>query len=150
MVLVLSMRSRFIPGVAAALLLALWTANGGAMAMFQISLPPPLRTVPVPEPAHLDQYVANREAAIQLGKALFWDMQVGSDGIQACGSCHFHAGADRRMKNQLNPDLNGVNPSFTWPGAPNCRLTASEFPFHQVANPDDPTSVVADRHDVCS
>src|SRR5437660_9043437 len=143
------MPSRFIPGVAAALLLALLTANGGAMAMFQISLPPRLRTVPVPEPAHLDQYVANREAAIQLGKALFWDMQVGSDGVQACGSCHFHAGADGRVKNQINPDMNGNNPSFTPPEGPNCVMTAGDFPFHQLANPADPTSVVADRHDVC-
>jgi cytochrome c peroxidase len=39
--------------------------------------------------------------AIALGKALFWDQQVGSDR-QACASCHFHAGADNRVKNQLN------------------------------------------------
>src|SRR5262245_62487950 len=56
-----------------------------------------LATVPVPEPAGLDRYLrsgsAARQAAVTLGKALFWDMQVGSDG-QACASCHFHAGAD--------------------------------------------------------
>ena len=40
-----------------------------------------------------------------LGKALFWDMQVGSDGIQACASCHFRAGADPRSRNQLSPGL---------------------------------------------
>ena len=33
---------------------------------------PPLSAVPVPEPAHLDQFVADRAAAIRLGKALFW------------------------------------------------------------------------------
>src|SRR5512138_1696482 len=44
----------------------------------------------------LVDYVANLTAAIQLGKALFWDMQAGSDGKTACASCHFHAGADRR------------------------------------------------------
>ena len=32
-------------------------------------------------------------------------MQVGSDGVQACASCHFHAGADNRSKNQVNPGL---------------------------------------------
>jgi cytochrome c peroxidase len=32
-----------------------------------------------------------RQTAIALGKALFWDRQLGSDG-QACASCHFHAG----------------------------------------------------------
>src|SRR5436853_4002057 len=96
---------------AAALIVALTTSTA-VIASTQNSLPQSLRNVPIPEPAHLEQYVADRAAAIRLGKALFWDMQVGSDGIQACGSCHFHAGADRRMKNQLNPDLNGVNPSF--------------------------------------
>lgn len=41
----------------------------------------------------------------RLGKALFWDMQVGGDGVQACASCHFHAGADNRAVNQINPGL---------------------------------------------
>src|SRR5207248_7730807 len=102
------MQSRLIPCAGVAVLLVLLTASGGAMAMLQSSLPPPLRSVPVPEPDHLDQFVADKEAAIRLGKALFWDMQVGGDGVQACGSCHFHAGADGRLKNQLNPDLNGT------------------------------------------
>ena len=31
-------------------------------------------------------------------------MQVSSDNLMACASCHFHAGADNRVKNQLNPD----------------------------------------------
>src|SRR2546425_107636 len=47
-------------------------------------------------------YVANRGTLKILGKALFWEQQVGSDG-QGCASCHFHAGADSRSKNQLNP-----------------------------------------------
>ena len=40
--------------------------------------------------------------AIALGKALFWDQQMGSNNT-ACASCHFHAGADTRLMNQLNP-----------------------------------------------
>src|SRR2546423_32650 len=64
-----------------------------------------LHGTPVPTPSNLGDFLLSgsgaRRAAIQLGKALFWDMQVGSDG-QACGSCHFHAGADIRSKNQLN------------------------------------------------
>ena len=56
----------------------------------------PLNAIPVPEPSNLADFVKNKQAAIQLGKALFWDMQVGSDGIQACASCHFNAGADSR------------------------------------------------------
>jgi len=59
----------------------------------------------VPLPDDLDRYVVNRKRAEELGKALFWDMQVGSDGIQACASCHFHAGADVRTKNQMDPNF---------------------------------------------
>ena len=46
----------------------------------------------------LADYVANLPAAIQLGKALFWDMQAGSDDKTACATCHFHAGADARTE----------------------------------------------------
>ena len=46
-----------------------------------------------------------RTALQQLGKALFWDMQVGGDGIQACATCHYHAGADHRKANQMSPGL---------------------------------------------
>src|SRR5436309_9296140 len=42
----------------------------------------PLSTVDVPEPANLADFVQDKGAAIALGKALFWDTQVGSDGIQ--------------------------------------------------------------------
>jgi len=49
--------------------------------------------------------VGNQFALQQLGKALFWDMQVGGDGIQACASCHYHAGADNRFVNQSSPGL---------------------------------------------
>jgi cytochrome c peroxidase len=63
----------------------------------------------VPLPETLDEFIKNREAAVQLGKALFWDMQVGSDGVQACASCHFHAGTDNRTKNALNPDEGKVD-----------------------------------------
>lgn len=62
----------------------------------------------VPLPTQLDEYVKDRKAAIQLGKALFWDMQVGSDGVTACASCHFHAGTDNRARNSLNPGLLNV------------------------------------------
>src|SRR5690606_16125221 len=37
-----------------------------------------LDTVVVPRPSNLRQFVRNERAAIALGKALFWDMQVGS------------------------------------------------------------------------
>ncbi|MGH8537650.1 MAG: cytochrome-c peroxidase [Gammaproteobacteria bacterium] len=62
----------------------------------------------VPLPENLDDFITNRKAAVRLGKALFWDMQVGSDGVQACASCHFHAGTDDRSKNAVNPGLDAV------------------------------------------
>lgn len=48
-----------------------------------------------------------KAALVKLGKALFWDMQVGGDGIQACASCHYHAGADHRNIGQMSPGFKG-------------------------------------------
>jgi cytochrome c peroxidase len=65
------------------------------------------RNVPLPKNLKAFLNSKNKDArfvAAQLGKALFWDMAIGSDG-NACASCHFHAGADSRVKNQLSPDL---------------------------------------------
>src|SRR5437899_3665328 len=39
-----------------------------------------LKSIPVPEPRNIARYIKDRNAAIALGKALFWDMAVGSDG----------------------------------------------------------------------
>jgi hypothetical protein len=77
----------------------------GAGELFPDTNPGPgsLKEIPVPEPTNLEAFVRDRDAAIVLGKALFWDMQVGSDGIQACASCHFRGGADPRSINQANP-----------------------------------------------
>jgi len=47
----------------------------------QSAPPKSLKDVPVVEPPNLSDFVADKNAAIILGKALFWDMQVGSDGI---------------------------------------------------------------------
>ena len=57
--------------------------------------------------ADLVDFIANQTAAIQLGKALFWEMQVGSDNKTACASCHFQAGGDTRATGQVNPGANG-------------------------------------------
>lgn len=95
------------------------------------SAPPSLSKLRVPEPSNLSTVVADRAEAIALGKALFWDMRVGSDGRQACASCHFSAGADPRIKNQLSPGPNAT--TFAYAG-PNYTLTASDFPFVKFAN----------------
>src|SRR6185312_10443800 len=70
-----------------------------------------LKTVPVPGPtaAEINDLIRNKPAAIALGKALFWDMQSGSDGFTACATCHFNAGADSRSMNQIDPGLRRVD-----------------------------------------
>jgi cytochrome c peroxidase len=124
--------------------LALLPAPAGAV---NLGAPPPLSTVPVPFPPRLTtDYVKDLNAARVLGKALFWDMQVGSDGVQACASCHFHAGADSRRKNQVNP---GADATFQLAG-PNATLAPAHFPLHRLSNPDDRFTVVADANDVVS
>ena len=92
-----------------------------------------------PEPSNLGDFVANKAAAIALGKALFWDLRLGSDGKTACASCHAIAGADPRSKNQLSPGPGKSSFAF---GGPNYQFKASDFPLHQFANPDDRNSAV--------
>jgi cytochrome c peroxidase len=116
----------------------------GADELFPDRNPGPgsLKAIPVPEPTGLTTYVRNRNAAIALGKALFWDMQAGSDGVVACASCHFRAGADPRSINQLNPGgADNPDPTINL-GGPNYQLTAADFPFHKLADPTDRQSQV--------
>jgi len=127
-----------------------------------------LKTVTVPIPLDIGNYVSNQFAMEQLGKALFWDMQVGSDGVQACATCHFHAGADSRTTNQLSPGLLGGDTQFgnnniglpqPAPGAlrPNMTLTPTHFPLHRLFDQHvsgdpafNPGNVVSDANDVVS
>src|SRR6476646_4294412 len=81
-----------------------------------------LKNVRVPQPTNLSQYVRDPGALVVLGKAFFWDMQLGSDGRTACATCHFHAGADHRMQNQLSNLSAGASANQV--------LTQTEFPFH--------------------
>ena len=110
--------------------------------------PGPLDAEPIPLPPDLDQYVADRSKAILLGKALFWDMQVGSDGRTACASCHWHAGADIRTKHTLDPGAPGSQfghqtalgetlaaKALAGFRGVNVQMTAADYPFHRFANP---------------
>ncbi|WXH27070.1 hypothetical protein WA016_00981 [Myxococcus stipitatus] len=102
-----------------------------------VNLPGDLRAIAVPRPSNLSDFVKDEQAAIALGKALFWDMQVGSDGKTACATCHFRAGADPRSKNQLSPGLkHDVAPDLTFTtGGPNHQLVASDFPLTRLLVP---------------
>src|SRR5207249_1278776 len=77
-------------------------------------------------------------------------LQLGSDGVQSCGACHFHGGADNRLKNQVNPGT--IHAATTFEVAkPNATLTAANFPLHKLANPEDRFSrVLFDADDVIS
>ena len=115
--------------------------------------PPSLHGVTMPvTPGLLDgdsPIVVNKTAAIQLGKALFWDTAVGSDGM-ACASCHFHAGADARIQNQLSTGAfhkksTGLTFEKTASGAKggvNYTLKTSDFPLYQLTDPTNKDSAV--------
>jgi cytochrome c peroxidase len=101
-----------------------------------------LKQVPRPEPSNLLQFVVDRAAAIRLGKAFYWDMQVGSDGMVACATCHHKAGTDGRTRNQIRPRSPLTAGAEFIAGGPNSQVKASDFPFHRLANPDDAASQV--------
>jgi len=112
-------------------------------------IPVPLQKVPIPPVPGLldgpDPIVINKDMAIALGKALFWDVNVGSDGM-ACASCHFHAGADNRVTNQINPGTlipepdNQFDTLNSGSGGPNHTLTSADFPLTEFNNPLDKSS----------
>jgi cytochrome c peroxidase len=117
------MQSRRLAGIL--LLIGLGTASGfGEPART-------LKGIPIPQPSatELAKYVSNRTLATAVGKALFWDMQVGSDGVVSCATCHFHAGVDNRSFNQVNPfTANSPTRVFSTVSGPNQQLSAANFP----------------------
>ena len=85
--------------------------------------PDSLKTIAPPTPEDLASYVADEAAAIALGKALFWDVQVSSPNTVACATCHARAGADIRVTHQFSPAPNlgtfpGNNLTATWADFP--------------------------------
>ena len=101
--------------------------------------PGSLKNAVLPAPSGLSTYVQDNSTLAALGKALFWDMQAGSDGRTACASCHFHAGADHRQQNQLSGAA----------ASPNYALQSSDFPFHQLSDPaNNRSTVVSDKRQV--
>ncbi|MHC5858365.1 cytochrome-c peroxidase [Nostoc sp.] len=153
------LRSRFSRTIIIAAILLVAIIAGNTVSA-QVTPPPlaSLKSVSVPQPDNLGDFVKDKVAAIKLGKALFWDMQVGSDGETSCASCHFHAGADNRSKNQIGPGLLRINADgtanpdtiFNVGGSPNYQLKPGDFPFHKLSNPNDPTTLVSDKNDVSS
>lgn len=125
-----------------------------------------------PSPDTYAKIVRNPAAVVALGKALFWDTQVANANNQACASCHFHAGADTRTINQLDPGLRRepsppgdttfggefnppggfANPAPTSgnttmfngrPAGPNIALLPGDFPFHRLADVRQPDGTLS-------
>ena len=107
-----------------------------------------LKSVAVQTPPNLSDFVQDNTSAVALGKAFFWDQQMGGDGIQACASCHYQAGADVRTKNTISPGVMGG--SINWFGkSPNYQVTLADYPFHRVIDADDNLStILSDTNDV--
>ncbi len=124
--------------------------NGGNSTVRALQgLPAPLSLQSVPLPLELFDYVSDFDAAVRLGKAFFWDIQVGSDGMTACASCHWHAGADVRAKSQVAPGHDGIFQSLpTGAGGVNYTVSSGDFPFTERADPNDHESpLVRDIND---
>ncbi len=130
-------------------ILALSLFGGASIAATIPGLAPSLKSIEVPYPAGVldgpNPIVIDKQKAIALGKALFWDMEVGSDGV-ACATCHFHAGADGRTKNQFSPgkahlpanpgDPKAFGPiDERGPDLANYQLTKADFPLHRFGDP---------------
>ncbi|MDA9777115.1 hypothetical protein N9D38_01645 [Rubripirellula sp.] len=85
------------------------------------------------------EYIADEASAVALGKALFWDQQMASDGFVSCASCHYHFGVDVRTKNTVAPGgfASAQSPDFTDDSfyGPNEALASSMFPFHKKVDP---------------
>lgn len=135
-------------------------------------LRPPAPIVDGQPAPNFEGLVVDPQAALALGKALFWDQQAGSDGM-ACASCHFSAGADSRIRDQLSPGFKDVSfaggdtefgathsdtgdvalgemPSGNLAG-PRYTLVSADFPLHQLSDYTDRNSqLISTTNDVVS
>ena len=132
----LSRRSKKLTAITSLVMVIIFAGNSVSAQLAPFG---PLSSVSVPRPDNINNFIKDKTAAIALGKTLFWDMQVGSDGIQSCASCHFNAGADSRSKNQITP---GSNNSFDIAGGANYQLLPGDYPFHQLENVEDRSATV--------
>lgn len=124
----------------------------GSFVSAQTTSPQSLKDVAIPKPDNLGEFVKDENALRVLGKSLFWDVNIGSDNKTSCATCHFHAGADNRSKNQISPGLLAKLQDKTFQiGGPNYQLIEADFPFHKLSDPKDRDStVISTTNDVVS
>lgn len=150
----------------------------GAIAAFIVIAPLPTISAPLTVPPitsldgkhELSDIIVDNDWAVILGRAFFWDQQMGSDG-GSCASCHFSAGADNRITAQINPGFTTVDPrmsttEFGCTEGSECEVgsgkTASggimtpeytvkpdDFPFRKLKD-NDPNQVLMATNDVFS
>ncbi len=116
-------------------------------------------------PSKLDDIVQDQDWLLVLGRAFFWDQQMGSDG-GSCASCHFSAGADNRLTGQLNPAFRApgggdtefgcvegsdceTNPGTTGSGGiagPEYTFIEEDFPFRQFIDDENGNMIIDDRN----
>ena len=129
-----------------AIILPVACALSAARAQDVPAFPPSLKGVWTPRPTQLEQFVRDEGALVVLGKALFWDVAVGSDMQTACASCHGHAGIDPRRLNVVNPGANGTFDSRTGPGE---KKGVEFFPTTVFADPSSRFSpILRDLDDI--
>lgn len=130
---------------------------------------------PAPSDQALNAIVQDKTVLLALGKALFWDVQVGGPNGLACASCHYHAGVDTRTVNQTSPGLKVLptpdkqfgaaspTPPYRLMGrstvagppavaaGPNVQLVPDDFPFRKLTDVHNRESAVLyDSNDVVS
>lgn len=126
------------------------------------------------EDSQLYGIVKDRDWLLVLGRAFFWDQQMGSDG-GACANCHFSAGADNRLTGQMNPAFRapiapGGDTEFGCTQGSRCEATddktltgsggsagpeytfvEDDYPFRQLLDPNDRQSeILINSNDVHS
>ena len=91
----------------------------------------------LPEIPGIDGFIIDHDMAVVLGKAFFWEMYAGNNG-QACASCHFHAGTDRRIQNTLHPG--GKDEIFFRETPPLSNIHCSCLTRYAAVTPGDQTT----------
>ena len=130
---------------------------------------------PTFDKTQLDGIVKNDDWLLVLGRAMFHDQQMGSDG-GACASCHWSGGADNRLTGQMNPafraPINGgagdtifgctqgsicdgaIDKTITASGGtagPEYTFVEKDYPFRQLADPlDRQSEILINSNDVHS